>query len=80
MSRWLMIIAVVLVMACASVYLGRIEDSRRKENPAYSGVNNVSISCIRGYSFAVYSGYRCGGITQMFENTSTGIRAIECKK
>lgn len=73
-------IAVVLVVTCMIVAGEKMEKKRRMENPAYTGIDNVSVRCIRGYVFAVYDGSRGGGVTQMFQNTQDGLRAMECER
>lgn len=41
---------------------------------------SVYTTCIRGYMFAVFSGYKSESIAQIWENGKDGPRPMECKE
>lgn len=40
--------------------------------------SDVYAVCVEGHKFAVYSGYKQGGIVQVWENGPNGPRPMEC--
>ena len=65
----LIFVAVLLFCLCGC----RKDDEIAESKP---WADDPDVICIHGYAF--YKNYR--EVTQIFENTETGLRAVECKK
>ncbi len=74
MKHSIIVLLVIGFLFCLSCFFEKKPRQYERTNaPA------TRLYCINGYKFAIYSGGFDGGITQIFENTPDGIRAMECR-
>ena len=67
------IIAAMLVIGLSLTGCEEWDRPFESERSVHDNARHITLSCVNGYVFAVYSGYKSGGITQFWEIGEDGL-------
>lgn len=70
----------ILLMVATMMTLAGCGQNDQKPNYKIDRYKEVYTVCVEGYQFALYAGFKQGGIVQVWENSPNGPRPMECKK